>query len=228
MRSVEIANLIHYFRDRHSSLEEIVLWYQKQLSLINDPSGETLPLHLSNHEVVQTLRKKLATYAAIQQSELITRTSSQSRLEVVEKANREAQARYDKIQDLFSPHEVNVYRQGHNLLLELHAFNFPSGQSVIQLDNFDMLDKVVTAINAFPNPSVVVSGHTDSAGSTKINLNISQRRAETVAFFLEKLGGIDGTRLTAIGHGESRPVASNETVAGRASNRRIEVLIINE
>jgi OmpA-OmpF porin, OOP family len=74
----------------------------------------------------------------------------------------------------------------------------------------------------------VVSGHTDSVGGTKVNLNLSQRRAETVASFLEKVGGIDRTRLTAIGYGESRPVASNETATGRNTNRRIEVLVINE
>jgi OmpA-OmpF porin, OOP family len=209
-------------------MEDIVLWYQKQLSLINEPSGDPLPLHLSNHEVVQTLRNKLATYAAMQQSELATRIDLQSRLEAVEKANRDAQARYDKIQDLFSPNEANVYRQGHNVLLELHAFNFPSGSSEIQSENFALLDKIVTSINTFPNPSVVVSGHTDSVGGTTVNLNLSQRRAETVASFLEKVGGIDRTRLTAIGYGESRPVASNETAAGRNTNRRIEVLIINE
>jgi outer membrane protein OmpA-like peptidoglycan-associated protein len=152
----------------------------------------------------------------------------QARLEAVERANREAQARYDRIQNLFSPHEANVYRQGHNVLLELHSFNFLSGQSEIQSENYDLLDKIVTAINSFPDPSVVVSGHTDSVGSTQVNLNLSQRRAETVAIFLEKVGGIDRARLTAIGYGESRPVASNETAVGRASNRRIEVLIINE
>lgn len=228
MRSVEITDLIRDFERRDFSLEDIVLWYQKQLGLINEPSGEPLPLHLPNHEVVQILRDKLATYASMQQSELATRMDLQSRLEAVEKANRNAQARYDKIQDLFSPHEANVYRQGHNVLLELHAFNFPSGQSEIQSENFALLDKIVTAIRTFPNPSVVVSGHTDSVGSTKINLSLSQRRAETVASFLEKVGGIDKTRLTAIGYGESRPVASNETAAGRNTNRRIEVLIINE
>ncbi len=228
MQSVEITDMIRDFERRDFSMEEIVLWYQKQLSLINEPSGDPLPLHLPNHEVVQTLRNKLATYAAMQQSELATRIDLQSRLEAVEKANRDAQARYDKIQDLFSPNEANVYRQGHNVLLELHAFNFPSGSSEIQSENFALLDKIVTAINTFPNPSVVVSGHTDSVGGTKVNLNLSQRRAETVASFLEKVGGIDRTRLTAIGYGESRPVASNETATGRNTNRRIEVLIINE
>ena len=197
--------------------------------ILADPFvAEQLPLHQPNHEVVKTLRDKLATYASMQQSELATRMDLQSRLEAVEKANRDAQARYDKIQDLFSPTEGNVYRQGHNVLLELHAFNFPSGRSEIQSENFALLDKIVTAIRSFPNPSVVVSGHTDSIGGNRINLNLSQRRAETVASFLEKVSGIDKTSLTAIGYGESRPVASNETSAGRRTNRRIEVLIINE
>lgn len=227
-QSVEITDIIRDFDRRDYSMEEIVLWYQKQLSLINEPSGEALPLHLSNYEVVQTLRNKLATYAKMQESESATRMDLQSRLETVEKANRDAQARYDRIQELFLPHEANVYRQGHNVLLELHDFNFPSGSSQIQSENFALLDKIVTAIRAFPNPSVVVSGHTDSVGGTTVNLNLSRRRAETVASFLEKVGGVDTSRLAAIGHGESRPVASNETAAGRNTNRRIEVLIINK
>ncbi|MCU7845248.1 MAG: OmpA family protein [Candidatus Thiodiazotropha sp. (ex Monitilora ramsayi)] len=228
LQSVEITDLIKDFERRDFTMEEIILWYQNQLSQINEPSGEDLPLHLPNHEVVTTLRNKLSTYAEMQLSELATRMDLQSRLEQVERANREAQSRYDRIQNLFGPSEANVYRQGHNVLLELHAFNFHSGQSEIQSENFALLDKIVTAIQIFPSPSVVVSGHTDSVGGTAVNQNLSQRRAETVASFLEKVGGFDKTRLTAIGYGESRPVASNETAIGRNTNRRIEVLIINE
>lgn len=228
MQSVEITDLIRDFDRRDASMEDIVLWYQKQLALINEPSGEDLPFHLPNHKVVETLRDKFSTYNEMQQSELATRMDLQSRLEAVERENREAQARYDRIQDLFSLAEANVYRQGHNVLLELHAFNFPSGKSEIQSENFVLLDKIVSAIHGFPNPSVVVSGHTDSVGGNVVNQNLSQKRAETVAAFLEKIGGFDKTHLTAIGYGESRPVASNDTAEGRANNRRIEVLIINE
>ncbi|MCG8124189.1 MAG: OmpA family protein, partial [Candidatus Thiodiazotropha taylori] len=142
--------------------------------------------------------------------------------------NQEAQARFDKIQDLFSAEEANVYRQGHNILLEMRAFNFPSGGTDIQAENFELLDKIVTAIQSFPSPDVVVSGHTDSVGGDETNRKLSQQRAETVASFLEKVGGVERTRLTAIGYGEARPVANNETEIGRKSNRRIEVLIINE
>ncbi len=227
-RSVQITDLIKDFERRDASMEDVLLWYQDQLSTVNEPTGEDLPYHLDNHEVVMTLRNKLSTYAEIQQTELATRMDLQTRLEKVERESREAQSRFDRIQNLFGPSEANVYRQGHNVLLELHAFNFPSGQSEIQSENFSLLDKIVSAIQIFPNPSVVVSGHTDSVGSTRANQSLSQRRAETVASFLEKVGGFDKTRLTAIGYGESRPVASNETAVGRNTNRRIEVLIINE
>jgi outer membrane protein OmpA-like peptidoglycan-associated protein len=227
-RSVEITEMIKDFKRREYTMEEVVLWYQKQISQINEPTGEELPFDQPNHEVVGALRDKLVNYAELQQAELATRIDLQSRLETVERENREAQARFDKIQDLFSSVKANVYRQGHNVLLELRAFNFPSGGADIQSDNFVLLDKIVTAIKSFPNPDVVVSGHTDSVGSAQGNQQLSQRRAETVATFLEKVGDIDRHQLTAIGYGETRPVANNETLQGRENNRRIEVLIINE
>jgi outer membrane protein OmpA-like peptidoglycan-associated protein len=227
-RSIEITEMIKDFKRRDYTMEEIVLWYQKQISLINEPTGEALPLHLPNHEVVSVLRNKLLNYAEMQQVDLATRMDLQSRLETVERENREAQQRFDRIQGLFSSTETNVYRQGHNVLLELSAFNFSSGGTEILSENFVLLDKIVNAINSFPNPDVVVSGHTDSVGGAQVNLQLSQRRAETVASFLETVGGVDRHHLTAIGYGESRPVANNETKEGRKKNRRIEVLIINE
>ena len=227
-RSIEITEMIKDFERREYTPEQIILWYQKQLSLINEPSSERLPFDRPNHEVVKVLRDKLENFASMQQAELATRIDLQTRLAAVERENREAQARFDKIQDLFSADEANVYRQGHNVLLELRAFNFPSGGTDIQAENFALLDKIVTAVNSFPDPNVVVSGHTDSVGSADTNQKLSQQRAETVASFLEKVGGVKRTRLTALGYGESRPVANNETEQGRKSNRRIEVLIINE
>ncbi|MEW8288924.1 MAG: OmpA family protein [Candidatus Thiodiazotropha endolucinida] len=227
-RSIEITEMIKDFKRREYTMEEIILWYQKQISLISEPTGDELHFDQPNHEVVTALRNKLVNYTEIQQAELATRMDLQSRLEAVERENREAQARFDKIQDLFSSYEANVYRQGHNVLLELRAFNFPSGGSDIQSENFALLDKIVTAVKSFPNPDVVVSGHTDSVGGADVNQQLSQRRAETVASFLEKVGGVARNHITAIGYGESRPVANNETERGRKSNRRIEVLIINE
>ncbi|MCG7973276.1 MAG: OmpA family protein, partial [Candidatus Thiodiazotropha taylori] len=227
-RSIELTELIKEFDNREYTSEDVLLWYQKQLAQINESTDERLPFDLPNHEVVKVLQDKLATYAELRKTELATRIDLQTRLAAVERQNQEAQARFDKIQDLFSAEEANVYRQGHNILLEMRAFNFPSGGTDIQAENFELLDKIVTAIKSFPSPDVVVSGHTDSVGGDETNRTLSQQRAETVASFLEKVGGVERTRLTAIGYGEARPVANNETEIGRKSNRRIEVLIINE
>ena len=92
---------------------------------INESTDERLPFDLPNHEVVKVLQDKLATYAELRKTELATRIDLQTRLAAVERQNQEAQARFDKIQDLFSAEEANVYRQGHNILLEMRAFNFP-------------------------------------------------------------------------------------------------------
>jgi outer membrane protein OmpA-like peptidoglycan-associated protein len=73
-----------------------------------------------------------------------------------------------------------------------------------------------------------VTGHTDSTGADNINQSISEARAEKVGKFLTEVGEIASSRITTSGYGESRPVASNETAAGRAENRRVEIKIINE
>jgi OOP family OmpA-OmpF porin len=61
-----------------------------------------------------------------------------------------------------------------------------------------------------------------------VNLALSQERARKVARFLVDVGGVEARRVTAQGFGETRPVASNDTKEGRAANRRVEILIINE
>ena len=234
-RSVEIVELVKDFEQKDYSLEDVILWYQDQLARINQPAGEELPFNKSNHEVVSLLQNKIASLheavskaAMLEEAELETRKNLQDRLESIERANREAQARYDKIQQMFSESEANVYRQGNNVLLETHAFYFPVGGSEIQSENFDLLNKIVEAIKVFPNPSIIVRGHTDSTGSDQNNLALSQARADKVAAFLGKLGKLDVKSIMSTGYGETRPVASNETEAGRALNRRIEVLIINK
>jgi OOP family OmpA-OmpF porin len=71
---------------------------------------------------------------------------------------------------------------------------------------------------------VRVEGHTDSIASDDYNQALSERRARAVAKWLDDYG-IDGSRLTAKGYGESKPVAENDTAAGRQKNRRVEVVI---
>ena len=88
------------------------------------------------------------------------------------------------------------------------------------------LNKKVDILKDIPSLKIEISGHTDNIGEESYNLLLSQRRADAVVLYLVK-SGIDPARLTAKGYGESRPVISNETEDGRASNRRTEFEIID-
>ena len=77
------------------------------------------------------------------------------------------------------------------------------------------------------NQVIIISGHTDSMGNDTYNQRLSQQRADAVRkYFIRQ--GIDGTLLKSVGYGASRPVASNDTAAGRAQNRRITLEISPE
>jgi OOP family OmpA-OmpF porin len=77
----------------------------------------------------------------------------------------------------------------------------------------------------FPQTTTVVEGHTDSVGTEAYNQQLSERRAMAVRGVLVEQYGIQGGRVDAIGYGEARPVADNETEAGRAINRRVEAAV---
>ena len=84
------------------------------------------------------------------------------------------------------------------------------------------LDETVAILKRYPDLQVDIAGHADSSGPEEFNLALSQRRADAVRLYLEE-AGIDASRLTARGYGESQPAASNDTALGRSDNRRVEL-----
>ena len=88
-------------------------------------------------------------------------------------------------------------------------------------ENIKSLAKI---LNKYPDTNILVEGDTDSEGSEEYNQKLSERRAQSVADYAKGLG-IAGSRFSTIGRGESNPIASNETVEGRAQNRRVEIAI---
>lgn len=86
------------------------------------------------------------------------------------------------------------------------------------------LREVASVLLDYPKTAVVIQGHTDSTGSEQHNQALSERRARSVESFL--IGrGIDPPRTTAVGYGESMPIASNATESGRQLNRRVDILL---
>ena len=123
--------------------------------------------------------------------------------------------------------EVEVQEQGGQeqllvtmesaLLFETDSFALKSGQ--------ETLDQIAATLNKYPESKVVVKGYTDSRGSEEHNLQLSERRAESVRNYLVA-EQVDPARITSVGFGESLPVASNDTEDGRQQNRRVEIEII--
>jgi outer membrane protein OmpA-like peptidoglycan-associated protein len=84
------------------------------------------------------------------------------------------------------------------------------------------LNQILEALQANEARAVMIEGHTDSDGSDDANLDLSQRRAQSVVDWLVERG-VGAGRLTPMGRGETKPIADNETSAGKAANRRVEV-----
>jgi len=99
---------------------------------------------------------------------------------------------------------------------------FENNSSKLKDSSFPQLDYLVEILNRYDATNLEIEGHTDSNSGNKYNINLSKDRAESVKTYLMSKG-IAATRLTALGFGDGKPIATNETEAGRAKNRRVEL-----
>lgn len=115
-----------------------------------------------------------------------------------------------------------------NKIMILAPVYFDYNLATIKPESFQILDDVYQTMIDHPEiKKVEVQGHTDSDGSDTYNVDLSQRRVESVRKYLMDKG-IDGDRLVAKGYGESKPIATNKTEAGKAKNRRVEFVILEQ
>lgn len=107
----------------------------------------------------------------------------------------------------------------------LEDCNFETGKAYLKEESYKVIDELVAYLNRKDDERIELGGHTDNVGNAKSNQILSEARANTVReYLLDK--GIDPSRVTAKGYGLSMPIASNNTAAGRAQNRRTEVKIL--
>jgi outer membrane protein OmpA-like peptidoglycan-associated protein len=125
---------------------------------------------------------------------------------------------------------------GHNLALYLGSaqpapmtftFNnlaFDAGEVALTPESAAALDAIATTLNAYPNVTIRLDGHTDNVGERAANVDLSLARANAVARLLSERG-VDPARMTTAGLGPDRPIAANDTEQGRAANRRLELTV---
>jgi OOP family OmpA-OmpF porin len=101
--------------------------------------------------------------------------------------------------------------------------SFEFNKAVLTAEGRTHVDHAVQTMRANPNMRVLVEGHTDSVGTHAYNMRLSERRAEAVRDYLVEKG-VSASRIRTAGYAETRPVASNATAAGRAKNRRVDIV----
>jgi len=124
--------------------------------------------------------------------------------------------------------EKNFEMVQKGMVITLKGVYFDFDKATIKPESYPVLDDAAKILTDNPKITVEIQGHTDSDGSDSYNQKLSERRAYSIVDYFVKVKGIDVNRLKAIGYGESKPIASNDTKEGRALNRRVEFVILGE
>jgi OmpA-OmpF porin, OOP family len=202
-----------YLRPMQDSIDRIIKLQKELRAAKQDSADREAQVALLNREV-KRLEEKLGGV-------------SDERVALQRQLSAQAQQRATimQVENSFTPNEARVSRQGEDLLISLFGITFPVGKANIDPVSFGLMSKLIEDIKLFPNASLIIEGHTDGDGSDSANLILSQDRADAVRQYLISNAGLDSEKVTSIGYGESRPVASNQTIDGKARNRRIDVVI---
>ena len=121
--------------------------------------------------------------------------------------------------------DADVIREGEAIVIKFkEQVLFAYDRSDLNANAKTSLDKLRTTLLKYPETNITIIGHTDSRGTKEYNQTLSESRANSVANYTSQ-NGIDKNRLTAIGKGETDPIANNNTDEGSASNRRVEFVI---
>ena len=247
--AIYLSEVVRDVRDKDLTVEELVLQWEEPLREIAG-AADIVPDLADGHDALQGEMVAFIENMRNQNQSLEQeRDDNQIRLADMEEEIRalderlggataeraalvqrlEAQARikeqFEQVEKMFSREEARVFREGNNVILRLVGLTFDSGESTLRQQSFDLLAKVEKAIDVFPRSELIVEGHTDSYGGDDLNQKLSQDRAESVQQYMINAMRIPSYRLIAVGYGETNPVANNETEAGRAKNRRIDVVI---
>ena len=118
-----------------------------------------------------------------------------------------------------------IQREGNLLAVTFRGdVTFDTNSTAVKPGLYSEIDRVASVLQQYPDTLIRVEGHTDSVGSDKYNMDLSQRRAYAVKDLLTQRG-VSPSRIETVGFGKSMPVASNDTEAGRQRNRRVEIKI---
>lgn len=237
--AIYIAKQLKAVDDDDLTVEQLVLSLEKPITDIagtmdivathDRPSEETIKPLLSSINSMQkdsydlNVKKQTITSLSKEIERLQNQLGIQSQTLAQQAENRR---RLERVEQRFNEREASVMTQGDNILIRLVGLSFRPARATIDPQYFTLLKKLENILHEFPNATAVVEGHTDSFGSDNDNFTLSQRRAEAVrSYLLANLSDRKASSIRSVGYGETRPIGNNETYAGRAKNRRIDLVV---
>lgn len=186
--------------------EELVLLAERQKRQISGLKAETATTEMQ-----------------LEQSQRQLTVAEQEKMRLARKEALLSKA--EAVRSELTPQEAEVFAQGENLMIRLKGLQFPTNQSTLGPRNQALLKKVRDALQGMEVSKVRVEGHTDSIGSEDRNRELSQKRAEAVENYILANGAMSSSQIEAVGMGFDNPIGNNATKAGRAQNRRIDLVI---
>lgn len=237
--SIYLAEQIKKLRDAKVSEEEMLLKREEPVTEIASSlelvaefdQGFEVPMAAIQSRI-QALQKdsyelsELKTHAEYLEKEIAV-LESKLGIQSERLARQEAQReRMRRLTSYFNRDEATVLTQGNDVLIRVVGLTFDPGSALVRSGSYSLLNKLQQAIALYPDYGVLVEGHTDSFGGDAQNLDLSMKRSQAVReYFINNMAEFPINQSEAIGYGETRPIANNETPEGRERNRRIDLLL---
>ena len=234
-----LFDVMNIIKGAEGTPERIAIQIVKQKRALGELSSNVGKLEANLETTKQSLHQKSG---ALKDSEASLKTTKQTlqekegalkhtkgvlKTQEQQLARASTQVRFQQAMDealkVLSQDDALVYQQGNKLVFRLKRVNFKSGKAIIPESSKQLISKVDSIIKKLDAKKVVVQGHTDSVGSAAGNKKLSKGRAAAVARYLSSLRG--GYKITYAGFGEAYPISSNETSVGRATNRRVDLVL---
>lgn len=195
--------------ENNKPLEATIKWYELQINknigiLNSDPETGEYIITLPVGKLYSYFAEKEGYYSVSNSVDLVNETlHKEMRLDI----------------------QLNSIPSLKDISIKLNNIYFDFDRYELKPESFTEMQRVYKFLTDNPSVKIEISAHTDSQGSDDYNLTLSQKRAQSVVDYLIGLG-IDSQRLVAKGYGEMKPVADNQTEEGRAMNRRVEMMVI--
>lgn len=248
--AVYIARTAREFKEDDGSLENLLLDHERLLQNmgkeanlenlrfdngLSDATTQIVQVLESQRNNIQSLNEELKQKnqeIAERNKELKDLHAELNQLKKVETdlkdeldAKKRKEEKLKRVEEMFTPFEAKVIREGNSLKLRLIGLTFKPGSDIIGTEHYGLLNKVQRCIREFPEAQITIEGHTDSKGYPAKNMELSNRRAGAVKTYLRVNMGLSEGQIQAVGYGDSRPIAPNTTEDGRTQNRRIDIVI---